>query len=669
MFGPAAGREEAGTAGLSYRDLESSAVRLGFVRVLVLSAWCGLVSGLLEVGTLVLRKSTFDPNHLYWMSRHFVWLIPLTNLGAFLAVGILLGLVILAGRRQGSWLAARLLCALTLLPAALVALPQIYEWASMLVALGIAARLVPVLERHRAGFGRLVRITFPVVAGLAAILAVSIWGGDRLKEWREAARPSPGPDSPNVLLIVMDTVAAEHLGLYGYYRPTSPTIDGLARRGIRFASAQATASWTLPSHASLFTGRWPHELSAGWYTPLDASYPALGEVMGSEGYATAGFVGNQWYCGSDSGLARGFTVYRDYVFPRLTAFGMAVLVNRSIEWLTLVVDFLDQQLRITTVGPYARYAAGLFKATRIEAATVDDLFLHWFSSQSRPGQPARPFFAFLNFADAHYPYQMPRLGLQRFGSRPRNAYELDLMKNWWVVDKKRLPPQDLALARDTYDSCIAHIDEYLGRLFDELSRRGTLERTWVIITSDHGESFGEHAGVYCHGTSLYQTELHVPLVIIPPAAGGPSPRVVNETVSLRDLAATVVDIAGLKSPSPFPGKSLSRLWKDSSDSRPAISEPAGSGPALAEVVPNDPMDPDPARLLKPRWPLAALTGGDWSYIRREGNVHEELFHVREDAQEQHNLAGDPASRPVLERMRQALNQLTAGPLTPRRFNP
>jgi hypothetical protein len=74
-------------------------------------------------------------------------------------------------------------------------------------------------------------------------------------------------------------------------------------------------------------------------------------------------------------------------------------------------------------------------------------------------------------------------------------------------------------------------------------------------------------------------------------------------------------------------------------------------------------------LLKPRWPLAALTGGDSSYIRREGNVHEELFHVREDAREQHNLVDDPASRPVLQRMREALSQLTAGPLTPRRFKP
>ena len=118
-------------------DSDSSVNQWGFVGVLILSGWCGLVSGLLEVGALVLRKEAFDPNQLYWMSRHFVWLIPVTNLCLFLALGVVLGSVTLAARRWGSWLAARLLCALTLLPAALVAFPQIHDWAWLLVAAGI----------------------------------------------------------------------------------------------------------------------------------------------------------------------------------------------------------------------------------------------------------------------------------------------------------------------------------------------------------------------------------------------------------------------------------------------------------------------------------------------------------------------------------------------------
>jgi arylsulfatase A-like enzyme len=185
----------------------------------------------------------------------------------------------------------------------------------------------------------------------------------------------------------------------------------------------------------------------------------------------------------------------------------------------------------------------------------------------------------------------------------------------------------------------------------------------VIIAGDHGESFGEHAGVFCHGTSLYQTELHVPLVIIPPG-GSPSKRIVTETVSLRNLAATIVDVLDLETGSPFPGKSLARFWEGSP---PSPSPPADQ--TLSEVVPFDPNNVDPSEMVKPHWPLAAVNEGGWTYIRREGDVHEELFHLREDAKESRNLAGSPAARAELDRMRGSLSGLTAGPLTPERFSP
>jgi arylsulfatase A-like enzyme len=123
-----------------------------------------------------------------------------------------------------------------------------------------------------------------VLAIITLLLAASVWAGDWVKERSEAARRLPPRGSPNVLLIVLDTVAAGHLSLHGYDRPTSPTLDGLARRGIRFDRVQATSSWTLPSHAGFFTGRWPHELSAGWLTPLDATHPTLAEYLGSLRY-------------------------------------------------------------------------------------------------------------------------------------------------------------------------------------------------------------------------------------------------------------------------------------------------------------------------------------------------------------------------------------------------
>ena len=229
---------------------------LSFLR---LSAGCGLVAGLLEVGTTVLYKNTYDINRLYWTSRQFVWLVPLTDLAIFLVLGLPMAWLWWRGGRRGRWLASRLLAALTLLPPIWAASTRIAGPAGVLLALGIAARLVPTIERHPAGFRRMARIGFPAAVLLMAILAASPWASDRIKEWRQSSRPLPISGEPNVLLLVLDTVAADHLGLYGYDRPTCPTLDELAARGIRFDRAQATAPWTLASHASMFTGRWPHE--------------------------------------------------------------------------------------------------------------------------------------------------------------------------------------------------------------------------------------------------------------------------------------------------------------------------------------------------------------------------------------------------------------------------
>jgi arylsulfatase A-like enzyme len=635
---------------------------------LVLSVWCGLVCGPLEVGAIVVRKHTVDLNHFYWMSRHFVWLVPLTNLLIFLILGVLLALLALCWPVRGSWLGERLLCGLTLLPILWAAFPLIYGPAGFLLALGIANGLVPLLEKHAAGFRRFVGLSFPVLAVVTPVLAASVWLGDRRKEWREEARPLPPGDSPNVLLVVLDTLRADHLSLHGYSRHTSPTIDKLAQQGLHFERVQATSSWTLPSHGSFFTGRWPHELSAGWLTPLDAAHPTLAEYLGSRGYATAGFVANLFYCGSDTGLGRGFTAYRDYFFAELSAFKMAALIDRPVEGLRAIDEVLSNRIN-TTFFPdlLVRFDAG----NRKPAARINREFLDWLS---RRRQPERPFFVFLNYFDVHYPYKVPETGIHRFGVKPVTAREIELIERWRTVDRLKLSAREIAFVRDSYDDCIADLDEQLGRLFDELGRLGILERTWLIVTSDHGESFGEQAGVFGHGTSLYQPQLHVPLVIVPPS-GSPSRPVVPETASLRDLPATIVDVLGLGAGAPFPGRSLAALWGHPSSGaavdRPDFAPAPAPDPALSEVVPTDPLDSVSAHLRENRQVWASLTEGDLIYIRiRQGSlVREELFDLRADARESRSLAEDPTRQPVLERMRTMLDKMTAGPLTPERFAP
>lgn len=138
-------------------------------------------------------------------------------------------------------------------------------------------------------------------------------------------------------------------------------------------------------------------------------------------------------------------------------------------------------------------------------------------------------------------------------------------------------------------------------------------------------------------------------------------------MSLRDLAATIVDLAGQAPSSPFPGQSLTRFWAATG----AHPQPASAEPVLAEVVPNpnQPHNRDPASLARLAWPLGSIHEANWSYIRREGDVREELYRLSDDAKEEHNLTTDPTARPTLERMRQALGGITSGPLLPDRFRP
>jgi arylsulfatase A-like enzyme len=639
-------------------------IAANFGELLILASWCGLMSGLLEVATIIFRKRTFDINHLYWMPRHFVWLIPLVNLAIFLAAVPVVAMLFWFAGPRGRWLAPRALIALALLPPIWAASPRIYAIAGLLLAIGLATRAAPALENRVFLMKRVVRLTLPIAAVSVILLALSAVAGDWLGRSRERARPLPPTGSPNLLLIVLDTVAAGHLSLHGYHRPTSPALEELAGQGIRFERARASSSWTLPSHASMFTGRWPHELSAGWFTPLDRAQPTLAEFLGERGYATAGFIANYWYCSSDSGLARGFVTYHDYPLSRFSSLRTAGLVDRTLGGMSALTEFARDWLGIDVLVPSLEQLSPMLANDRKDAAAVNREFLAWLST--RP-QPERPFFAFLNYFDAHYPYELPETGIHRFGVRPRDERERSVIRDWLTLIQHEPTPFQVAFGRDAYDDCIAQLDEEIGRLMDELDRGAIRQNTWVIVTADHGESFGERPGVFWHGTSLYDSQLRVPLLIVPPR-GGLAPRVVSAAASLRDLPATIADVLGYGANAPFGGRSLARFWREGE--KPAQMA-AATEPTLSEVVPLGSFGPDPSQWSRRRrWPLGSVTDGDWTYIRREGEIQEELYRADTSAaRDQPNLAADQTLRPILDRLREQLGQLTRGPLTPERFNP
>jgi arylsulfatase A-like enzyme len=202
------------------------------------------------------------------------------------------------------------------------------------------------------------------------------------------------------------------------------------------------------------------------------------------------------------------------------------------------------------------------------------------------------------------------------------------------------------MARDCYDDCIAFLDEQLGRLLDELERQGLLANTDVIITSDHGEAFGEHGG-FGHNTSVHLDETGVPLVIVSPTA--PAGRVVDSPVTLRDLPATVVDQLGLTAGSSFPGRSLAAFWQlPHEQEAPKIASPVFSEQAIAAAFQAQPTNSHGHLGFE-----MSLVAAGWHYIR-DGTGAERLHDLRIDPYELDNLVDRAQGTETVKRFRRLL---------------
>lgn len=467
------------------------------------------------------------------------------------------------------------------------------------------------------------RRNFLKFAGTAALgtLAAGYASAPGLVERYEISQlPSAPEDAYNVLLLVMDTVRSQNLSLYGYQRVTTPKLDQLAKSGIVFDKAIVPAPWTLPSHASMFTGRWHHELSTNWRTPLDRTFPTLAEVLSEAGYLTAGFVANTFYLSVEHGTNRGFIHYEDYlVRPD------EILVSSSLARTVANNNFVRD---ITNYHDYI---------IRRSAEDLNTSAIRWLSKQND-----RPFFTFINYMEAHEPYLPPKPYDGQFGPRivrdhSEVTHELRRSLRW---DRINMPPEQIQAEIDSYDGAIAYLDDQISALLETLNEMGKLENTLVIITSDHGEQFGEHM-LYGHGQSLYWPSLHVPLIFLLPGEH-PSGLRIERPVSLRDMAATILDILGVENANKIPGESMAQYWND-----PAAAAGMLETPLLSEVY---------GGFGHYDWyPIAQ---GDVKSIYLEGyhyikigDDQEELYKVDEDPSEENDLAQSAEHNTLLKDMR------------------
>jgi hypothetical protein len=345
------------------------------------------------------------------------------------------------------------------------------------------------------------RIALIALAVALAAVALGLWVGARKSD---ESPPPPRTARPNVVLISLDTLRPDHLGCYGYGKPTSPNLDRFAKQAIVFTNCRAQAPWTLPSHMSLFTSMLPTSNGVDSLNKvLPAEIPTLAQLLHEEGYRTAALVNNgqmrkHW------GFARGFDTWREFEVDT-PAGSCANLTREALAWLG-----------------------------------------------SR--EAAAPFFLFLHYYDPHDPYDAPAPFRERLGTTLTGAQARKLCFRYRTPAHNLTDPALLNDLIAAYDAEIAWLDHELGKLLDALP-----PDTLVVIFSDHGEAFEEH-GWTLHGATLYEEETRIPLLVRLPDARG-KPAVIDESVMLMDVAPTILARCGVHAPASFQGLDLAPLWQ------------------------------------------------------------------------------------------------------------
>lgn len=591
-----------------------AAGRVRLRRLMLIAAWFALLAGLAETGVLAIQQQLLD--RIIYRSAYYLWMPAAGAVIIFVLVALVIrGLARLAPRLGHMRAVTGVFLGLTVFSILMV--PRwFHPAAAALLSIGLAFVVSERLTRDPPRFMKWLKRTFAPLLATAALLCAISFAYPALRERSTLAALPRGASGRNIVFVILDTVRSKSLSLYGYERPTTPNLAALAQRGVVFDLAIAPAPWTLPTHASFFTGKPPRDLSADRFVPLDATHPTLAERLGDRGYATGGFVANLAYASYEFGLSRGFHHWDDYQV------GLEeILTNSSLGRALLLEGYSGGRnswlMRVAGVDHW-------IGNTRT-ASNVNGKLLAWIDDRDQ-----RPFLAFANYFDAHVPYLPAAEYLGRYGAVVTAGLGQRLRQERPGKWPERGDATEEAMLRDRYEEAITGLDSEIGALVRELEARGLLDNTILVITADHGEEFGEH-GFYEHDSSVFLTQVHVPLLIVAPGRA-PANHRVRQPVSLVDLPATLLELSTGES-GVLPGEALTELWSQ---------EPAARRPVVAE-------------LDKQRQSQAALITPQYHYIRFKTG-EERLFDHVADRSEQNNLATTRAGSALLPSLRALLQQ-------------
>lgn len=468
---------------------------------------------------------------------------------------------------------------------------------------------------------------------------------------------------PNIILVVLDTQRADRLSCYGHSVNTSPSLDRLAEEGALFEQPISPAQWTIPAHASMFTGQYPllHQTVQS-DRALPAELPTVTELLRANGYNTFAFCNNALVGVLDNGLRRGFHEFFNYASffpdlvpsPKVAPNPVARSAERVRGGMKHVIRSIERQfgksealLALSQESFFVPFWSrlGSFKGNTIRSMSDAIRYARAYEDDEKP------FFMFINLMETHLPYWPAKPFVRKYASwvgRDGEARRFMSKFNtqayrWATPIVKPLSELEWSALHAMYDAEVAFQDHHLGRLFRALENPRSFDNTLIIVVSDHGEGFGEH-NYMGHAFTLFQEVVHVPLIVRFPGGEHGGTRVQN-AVSTRRIFHTILESAGISFDDPLGSVRELSLRSASNCATPAdelvISEAYSPTNFVSVIERRDPDVLVPYQCLS-LW-RAAYTGGN-KLIAVDGQP-DKFYNLQIDPEEQQNLIDAAADVP------------------------
>jgi arylsulfatase A-like enzyme len=446
----------------------------------------------------------------------------------------------------------------------------------------------------------------------------------------------------------MDSLRFDHLGCYGYKRPTTPNIDRFAKEGILFTNAIAQASWTLPSNASLFTGQYPPSHGAlGGNSILSPEAITLAEVLQTYGYQTVAFTGG-FHISSIYGVGQGFETY----FDKIEHGTLEKIQPLALEWLKTVYPVRDSP---------APYGAGHLPYSSNSAKTPIEKYVSSLSDDKSiisngAGKDKKPFFMFLQAYDCHSPHNMPpeyehlydpdyKGSIDNFSADHSLGDKIEGLTLTTDKDEEiQLTQDDINHIIAHYDGAITYADKQLGALFEFLKKSGITDNTIIIFLGDHGEAHMDHGYIIRrkHG-GIYEEGIHVPLIIKFPSdvykqAFKINNRSIDISVQMIDVMPTILDMLGVPVPALCQGRSLVKLLEGKAS--PDFNEFVFSTGSTNIAAPLKRIIYRPQKGLpyyrQLEWQVC-IRSKEWKLLKFNNGARYELYNLKNDPHEKNDL--------------------------------